>query len=192
MHWLTKWRRNFERPDGGRGLSREELAYLVRQSGTGCSYILIGVLENGGITHPRIANKIARITGATEKQRNGMVHKKHWDGYKPLKPLCLNIPHKPKTVSPPYASMRPVVQLSANGEEMGRFTSLRQAADKEGANVNTVIRRCKRQISFASNEFAPYYCTWRYADDWDSMDAAERLMDMKRAQGHKRETAKEG
>lgn len=188
MHWLKKWRREFERPDGGRGLSREELAYQVRQSGTNCSYVLIGILENGGITHPKIADKIARITGATKEQRNSMVHKKHWDSYKPLKPLYINIPHKPKTVSPPNAIMRPVVQLSAYGEEMGRFPSIQAAADKENVNKCTVLRRCKRQMSASSNEFLPHLCTWRYAQEWDAMDAGERLLDMKMARNTEKNT----
>ena len=75
MHWLKKFRRNYRREDGGTGISRKELAKMVKLRFGKCSERLIEIIEDEkGITCQSIADAIAVATGCTLEERNSIVH----------------------------------------------------------------------------------------------------------------------
>lgn len=188
MHWLKAWRLAYIRPDGKQGLSRKELAQMVRQRRTarhpeqeiGCSERLIEILEGGGITHPEIADRIAQLTGASIEQRNGLTHKKHWLNELPEPPRrAAERKRKPGAErSLPPANRREIVKINMLGEELARFRSIKDAAKADGCASTTVFRRCRRKLEKGENEFLNYGCSWRYAKIWDAMQLEERKADL--------------
>ena len=78
MHWLKRFRREYRRKDGETGISRKELAKMVKLRFGKCSERLIEIIEDEkGITCPGIADAIAAATGCTLEQRNSIVHENH-------------------------------------------------------------------------------------------------------------------
>lgn len=71
MHWITAYREKMQ-------IDRQRFARR-----TGCSERLIFMLEQGQVTHPIIADRIAEICGATAAQRDSIVHEKHWGEWQP-------------------------------------------------------------------------------------------------------------
>lgn len=183
MHWLERYRMRYRRADGRKGISRKELAQMVRKRGRsgkpesaiGCSALLIEILEMGGVTHPEIANRIAEVTGATPRQRDMLVNKIHrgkWpDGAKTAPKKCVGA-HGGNNA-------REVVRIDRNGLETGRFASGRAAGDAMGIKGCSVNSRCHRRCTKVS-EFKTYGCTWRFADEWDAMSPEERFADVHR------------
>lgn len=174
------------------GLTRAELAQLA-----GVSPALIGILEdqNRAITHPQLANQIAEICGATAAQRDGIVHPKHRGTWKPSrKPADIGRllrlrkprpkPEKPK-VEVPDLPKRPAVQYGSNrravvaldreGRVLARYESIMAAGMGEGRNLSCVAMRCARKVA---REWNRNDRTYRYADEWDAMNAAQRTADM--------------
>lgn len=184
MHWIRQFRENYIRKDGGKGISRKELATMVRNHNTGCSEVLIAILEGGGITHPGIAQRIAKVTGCTAEQYNGMVHKMHRGGWKPEKMRRYSeIRQGPRPVQPMTPGMLPsnarsVVILNRAGVEIGREESMTAAAERAGRHVSFVQRRCDRRLKHSTDEFKETDCTFRFADEWDAMDPQQREADM--------------
>lgn len=188
MHWLKQYR--MEHPIGGKPMSCKELARRVKKPGTisnpgaeiGCSEVLIGILEGGGITHPLIANRIADICGATPQQRDMLVHKMHWGTYRP--PRRRPQENKPRLAptDPGFkpANARAVVRIDMYFQ-CRRFESIREAAMAEGCNESTVKVRCERALSGGTNEFLVRDHTWRYADEWEDMTVDERVQDLHNA-----------
>lgn len=186
MHWLKEFRLNYVQKDGTKGISREQLAAMIKLKHGKCSALLIGIVEGGGITHPNIANQIAIIAGATAAQRNSMVHKNYRGGWEPPKrrPEHKN-PPKPLVpdVIPDHA--RRVVAIDIAGNEIGRYESLRAAADAAGCTQAAVSNRCHRRRVIAS-EFSSYSCTWRFEEEWDAMSELARAADIENAQRDQR------
>lgn len=197
MHWLEKFRSKAMNKDGGRGISREELAAMVKLKYGKCSATLIGIVESGGIIQVDIADQIAAITGATAKQRDSMVHESRRSGWTPPQPkrraefemkpqpLCLD-------VIPDHA--RRVVQIDMFGNEIARFESGLAAANASGCSSATVSVRCNRGLSSGTGEFRNRDHTWRFAEEWDAMSHEERAADMLKArtiQRRKRKNAKQ-
>ena len=188
MHWLKKWRKQYVRKDGRKGIDKKEMAALVRNRDTGCSDVLIGIVENGGITHPEIARRIARITGATVEQYNSMVHKIHWGGYEPQKNRRRDdFEKKPQPltigVTPPNA--RAVVRLDMFGNIMDRHNSIMAAAAAAGCSVGAVENRCYRRLNYTSDEFKMLECTFRFEDEWNELSREERMKQLRPGQGRK-------
>lgn len=184
MHWLKEWRLNYVHKDGRKGMSRLELACKVRNHNTGCSETLIAILEGGGITHPGIADRIAAVTGATQEQRDSIVHKRHRGKWAPKKIKQYSDfsseGKKPQPMTPGYAPVnaREVVQIDKHGFEIGRFDSMSIAAANAGCSLTTVRNRCIRAMSRGTNEFYFYGCTFRFADEWDKMNLEQRRADL--------------
>lgn len=175
MHWLEEFRRNYRKKNGCLGITEEELAHLIATRNTGCSKKLIEILEAGGITHPAIADRIAAFTGATQEQRDSLVHKKHrgkkFSGKKKKQnPQAFTI--KPMIMP---ANARTVVQISESGMELQRFESINMAAREVKCSSAAVHRRCHGDTWINFDEFASFGCTFRFADEWDAMDAEERI-----------------
>lgn len=184
MHWLKKFRRDYVKKDGTQGIDREVFASMVRRRGVGCSAVLIGIVEGGGITHPNIANKIAIVAQATPEQRDSMVHPDRRGGWNPPKPKRRSEYEKPL---PPMAlnvipdNARRVVMIDIAGKEIARFESMSDAAEAVGCSVPTVRNRCCRAVSGGTGEFRFYDCTWRFAQEWDSMSESARIADIENA-----------
>ena len=188
MHWLTKWRREYRRKDGRTGISKEELAKMVRNRDTGCSAVLIGIVENGGITHPEIARRIAKVTGATTEQYNSMVHKMHHGGYVPSAPRkAAEFKSKPQPLTPGVIpeNAREVVCIDVAGNVIARYPSLAEAARSQKCSIGAVTNRCCCKISKHTSEFKLLdRITFRFADEWDSLSREERLKRLQLGDGH--------
>lgn len=183
MHWLERYRMRYRRGDGRRGISRKELAQMVQtrgrsgkpESAIGCSELLIGILEMGGVTHPEIANRIAEVTGATPRQRDMLVNKIHRGKW----------PDDTKNAAKKYVgahggnNAREVVRIDRQGFETGRYASGNAAGVAMGIRGSCVNSRCHRRCTKVS-EFETYGCTWRFADEWDAMSPEERFADVHR------------
>ena len=181
MHWLEKFRKDFRRPDGGKGISQEELAAMVRAAGTGCSEDIICIIEGGGITHPRIADAIAEVAGATRRQRDSLAHKKHHGTWTPPKKKRRAADAPVSKEKPPAPLERAVVMLDGQGTEFARFKSIGEAALAAGCKPKTVESRCERTLSKKVSEFVYREYTYRYADEWDAMSGTARAADMEGA-----------
>lgn len=184
MHWLEKFRREYVRKDGSVGISRKEFAGMVKLKYGNCSAKLIAIIEGGGITHPRIANQIAIVTGVSPALRDKMVHKNYRGGWEPPRPKRRSEHKKP---TPPLAidvipdHARRVVAIDISGKEIGRFESEREAANAAGCTQTTVSNRCNRVTSAGTGEFRFFDCTWRFAEEWDAMTEFERAADIENA-----------
>lgn len=192
MHWLKKFRLNYVKKDGTKGISREQLAAMVKLKYGECSAVLIGIVEGGGITHPNIADQIAIVAGATARQRNSMVHKNYRGGWEPPKRRSeYKRPPQPlvPNIIPDHA--RRVVAIDTAGKEIDRYESERAAADAAGCTSTTVSNRCRRSIAARTGEFGSYGCTWRFADEWDAMSELARAADIENAQRNQRRRKKD-
>lgn len=197
MHWLEKFRSKFKRLDGGRGISREELADMVKLKHGKCSAALIGIIESGGITQVNIADQIAAATGASKAQRDSMVHESRRSGWMPQQPRRrAELKLKPQPLSldviPDHA--RRVVAIDMFGNEIARYESGLAAASASGCSSATVSIRCNRGLSSGMGEFKNRDHTWRFAEEWDAMSHEERAADMLKArtiQRRKRKNAKQ-
>lgn len=183
-HWLKQFREGYRRKDGGTGISRDEMAELVRDRDTGCSAVLIGILENGGITHPGIARRIAKVTRASAEQFNSMVHKKYHGEYSPGKKRAYSDcaegarpqPHTPGVTTP---NARKVLCISRDGRILKIYDSMLQAAEKCGCSPGAAENRCYRRMVHTSDEFKLLGCTFRFADEWAEMTQQQRMKDIK-------------
>lgn len=190
MHWLTKWRREYVRKDGRKGIGRDELAKLVRNRDTGCSAVLIGIVEGGGVTHPEIAKRIAKVTGATVEQYNSMVHKIHHGGYIPNAPRKYSEfktgPRMAQPLTPGLIpdNARAVVCIDPFGNEIGRHVSLMEAARAQGCSTGAVENRCHHRTSKNTNEFKLLERTFRFADEWDKLSREDQLSQLQFGNGH--------
>lgn len=184
MHWLEKFRTEYVKKDGTKGIDRSVFASQVRRRGVGCSAELIFIIENGGITHPNIANKIALVAGATAEQRDSMVHEERRGGWQP--PKAKRRAEFEKTPQPMAPNVIPdnarrVVMIDICGKEITRFESESAAADAVGCTATTVSNRCRRLTSPGTGEFRFTDCTWRFAEEWDAMSEEARMADIENA-----------
>lgn len=79
-----------------------------------------------------------------------------------------------------------VVKLRPDGSEVRRYESLQEASMVDGASEKTVRNRCRGQIHGSNgkiNEFRRTGTTFRYAEEWDALSAAQRRTELRRAAG---------
>ena len=185
MHWLKEFRLNYIKKNDVVGISREELARMVQRKGVGCSAVLIGIIEGGGITHPNIADKIAAVAGASKTQRDSMVNEVHRGkgNYKPPK-MKPQQPGHIRPMAPGYVGVnaRPVVMLDRNAVIIGKYASEREAALAAQCSVSVVGSRCNRKVPGRNNEFSACGYTFRWLNEWEGMSVEERIEDMRRAE----------
>ena len=200
MHWIKQFRTQYQRRDGRKGISQEELAKMVRKCKVyciregskrkklrtvGCSEALIEILEHGGITHPNIAEAIATVCGATEDQKNSIIHEKHRNGYKDmvipqpwgemtLKPKPKQ--EKPKKEDPNWidSKCKAVVKLNRDGEVEKRFDSMSEAAKDASIALSSVSLRCNHQIGDETDEYSTRGCTWRFESEWNALTEEQK------------------
>lgn len=173
--WIVKFRQKYE-------LSQEQLGKMA-----GCSAELIDLLENmnGCITHPNIANRLADVCGATGKQRDRIVHKKHRGRYEPTPgrrytgaaKQAKKKDEKPMSRREMYA----VVKIDPQGEIIERYTDAEEAAARNGHSATYIRARCNHKLSAGSDEFKPYEESYRYAREWDAYSPQERRARVQRA-----------
>lgn len=187
MDWIQRYRESV-------GMSRTQFAKAItyQMGGSGnvaltVSGALIGILEdmNGAVTHPRLANLIARACGATPRQRDRIVEKKHrgtWPGVDgPQLVVGGLVASRAETTENMGGNTRRVVVLDRLGIEIRRFGSISQAADFIGISRSGVSQRCRHIIPYEWSTGCLY--TARYADEWDAMSANERIAEMRRDKG---------
>lgn len=183
------------------GMSLEEFGRLVRWLGNQrrpgwrlrCSDSLIWLLENrrNAVTHPNIADLLAEACGATPKQRDMIVARKHrctWAGskgpdiaklvgWKADKGATKKI-FKGRDYGWHYASKakymryKPVVMVDKGANVVSRYDSMEQAAEMSGCSRNAVSDRCNHLIR---DEFRLNGHTWRFVDEWEKQTPEERL-----------------
>jgi|GEM_PF-5952079 len=170
MHWFEEWREK-------NGVSRLELARAINVSEGLIWKLEIGLYE---ITHPLIANDIANYTGATADQRDSLVHKKHRGTWKP--DPNYRRPRQRRAKKPDAAKARPVIALNLVGAIEGVFDNEDAAAKAYAPCTSRAVRnRCTRKGDPYTDEFQPYYVTFRYADEWLSMSPKQQEEDMVQA-----------
>lgn len=205
MHWIEKYRINYTDKFGRKGLTQEALAKMVRRQKVycvregskrkklrtvGCSERLIEILEHGGITHPNIAEAIATVCGATEDEKNSIIHEKHRNGYVDSagprlwsEMTLINTKKKkekekpkPKKEDPNYVDgkCKAVVQLDRAGNVEKRFTMMSDAAKENGVALSTVSLRCNHQIGNTTDEYSTCGRTWRFEDEWNALNEEQR------------------
>lgn len=169
-HWLAQWRAQFVRPDGGMGVSRAELAQMVRTYDTGCSERLIEILELGGVTHPAIADRIARVTGANMRQRDSLVHKRHRKARRQRDAQTEGdgSRRKPFTQGEAAVNAHEVVQIAPDGSVIARFESQTAAALATGLSVAAVSCRCRHVALKRAGEFDRFGYSFRFAKDMEA------------------------
>ena len=164
MHWIEAYRNKM-------GIDRERFADYVP-----CSELLIFILENqeGGITHPKIANRIAEICGATAQQRDSIVHKIHRGTWTPSqKPVKLGKVRKNCT------GALAVVKIDPNGNELARYASIAFTAKCNNTSEKRIERYCRRQQAKYRDEFEEFGgFTVRFAHEWDHMTYEEKMKDI--------------
>lgn len=154
------------------------------------SGLLVAEIAAGaGRTHPRFADAIAAVCGATARQRD-MIAPERWahswrmtdaakaraaeaikraEAKRDAKPV---VKAKPKIVE---CYVRHVVEIDRHGNVMRRYGTVMEAAFRRNLYEKAVRERCRRKIK---NEFARSEYTFRYEDEWGKMTTEERLRDV--------------
>lgn len=191
--WIQEFRKKNE-------LSVHQFGNLVRRRCERAKLtgrISDGLIENlecirGYVTHPRFANVIAEVCGATAEQRDSIVAEKRRGKWKPgrrgaaaeaeleraranpwrtlpaVKPAQ---PAKEKSlpVEDPDAEhqggvpKKPVLQIDRSGKVLARFDSAREAARGTGLSAPAIAARCMRRLR--GDEFARYGYTFRWGEE---------------------------
>ena len=179
--WIEDYRKK-------RGLELDEFARKVNEYGH-CvmvppmvSYItdtLVHMLERDKncVTHPVIANAIAGYCGATAEQRDMIVAPIHRGTWEPGMPVnyAKKAEHK---FNNNIVGAKPVVKINRRGEVIASYQSIAEAARHEPHNEDIIRTRCKRRIDRDFSAMFPY--TYRYQDEWQEMDAEQRMKDIHR------------
>lgn len=189
LTWIEEFRRKHD-------LTRLELSKIC-----GVSPALICILEERprAVTHPKLANRLAAVCGATPAQRDGIVDAKHRGTYTPPEHSKLQAKLKQymdrrsalraeearsaETEGEwhhPHGSpaTRAVVAVNMCGRVVARYRTATLAAEAEGLSNTTVKWRCNRKLT--GGEFAGgRMVTFRWADEWENMTEAQRADDVK-------------
>lgn len=189
--WITDFRQQF-------GLELETLGYYIRQEGRKrnpplrVSDELLYKLEHlqGFRTVPALANLIAEVCGATAKQRDALVLEQYRGQWKPKKGAKAG--NAMAALAPPLqkpregkkgptaaeARRKPVVCVDRLGDVIKRYDSIENAAAMTGLSREAISDRVNRRIT--ANEYQLCGLTFRFAEEWDAMDAGARKRDAQR------------
>ena len=178
------------------GIESVELAARVREYGKMQRVPLVGRVSMGlidtlnmkrgnGYTHPRFADAIAAVCGATCAQRDMIVSEQHrgtWRMTDAARERAQEAERRARRVSP-WRDMpikkpgkvtpdtgRAVVMVDKGGHVVKRYPSVISAAQFNGLDRNTVREKCQERRKF---EFFRGV-TFRYADVWEKMSNEER------------------
>lgn len=118
-------------------------------------------------THPRIADAIAAVCGATEEQRDSIVDKSHHGTMVKVSVVASGIGH--------VSREKAIVKIDPDGNVVARYINLITAEKCEKYTRDSIRERCKRQIK---NEFYPFPYTYRFEREWEAMTEQERQDDI--------------
>ena len=177
MNWIGRWCKEHCQIDkdcdhcSDLCLPRFNIARAVN-----CSEYLIWILvnQNGGITHPEIANAIADYIGATAEERDSIVAMEHRGKWKPNTNRAFFEPDSSWQLVPRHGNGKSVVVVDRVGEVIARYSSITTAASRMRVDNGLVSRRCNHIGSDLRDEFEPNSFTFRFADEWDVLTPEER------------------
>lgn len=193
MTWIQEYRESI-------GMNRVQFARAITEQlgGSGDRRVtvpatLIRMLEEWPrcVTHPKIANVIARACGATPEQRDMIVHKRHrgkWHGVSgPQVVYDLPKSRRPRPIikaepvpGDKYAhNLKSVVIIDRMGNEVKRCASGKEAAEFMGLSSTTVYSRCAHATPLEFTLHHPYTC--RYAQEWDRLTATAKAASVRRS-----------
>lgn len=168
MVWIQDWRER-------NGYSREELSRALNRLGrklrpahpVTCSpQLILKLEETGAITHPAIADLIAKGLGATPGQRDSIVAKQHRGAWKKATPAQLGpyVPPMPRARARPCGSQPlPVCMIDRAGNVMRHWESVRKAAEAMQLSERSVYKRARGKTS-PDRDLINDAFTFRYAD----------------------------
>lgn len=168
------------------GLSENQAARKAKIGNT-----LWFMLEHGDeITHPVLADKVAKVLHASSAERNSLVAACHRrrersgeaqkeqepekqapeDGKRPsfsIKPMAAKCA-KDKGAEVDGRSLRgrTIVAINADGHEVARFTSINNAANAYDANSGDIFTRCICKMK--CGEADRFGVTFRFGDEYDA------------------------
>jgi hypothetical protein len=164
------------------------------------SNTLIHILEvsRHGVTHPVLADAIATVCGATQKQRDGIVARQHRGGWKPdedsarlVKLAIYRVTGKlPGDELPGDDDEAPrksrddykfcgAVKVDFDGHVLATYATLTEAARDNDLSHKYVWNRCQRKRRDGSARGKNPGFTFRYMDEWEAMSPEERIEDLK-------------
>ena len=138
---------------------------------------LIWILQNqnGAMTHPIIADRIADYIGATPEERDAIVHPSHRGTYKAKdSKRRFGVAHSMWGGT----NSTEIVAIKRNGDIAVRYPSARAAARAVERTPTTIRNRCIRK-GISDDEFIPPGITFRFAAEWDAMSEEERANDLR-------------
>lgn len=177
--WIEDYRKQ-------KGIELDEFARLVNIAGRRMKPPLEGVVSDTLIhtlermrtprTHPRIADAIATVCGATQEQRDSIVdarHKGTWEKISFVDTWHKAVKEEENGHKIGYE--KPVVKVNSNGKILARYGSLTAAENNGSMSLDAIRTRCRHGIK---NEFVKQDFTYRFADEWDKMTQLQRLQDL--------------
>lgn len=145
---------------------------------------LLRILQNqhGGVTHPKIADRIADFIGATPEERDSIVHKKHRGTYTPNPKNPALKRNKVRRIETPevYRPNTPtsvIAVINSNGRILATHNSLNDVAIQYGCNVSLVRNRCEKSIVYY-DEFSELGVSFRYYEQWKDLSDTDRKKDV--------------
>ena len=156
-------------------------------------------IEDCCVTHPRIANVIAAVCGATAKQRDMIVSLEHRGEWKPTEATRMlarkanRITDNSNVSRNELNDMLPVnrqavYKIDICGNIIEYFESTTAASLAEGISTNAIKNRCRRVVV---QEFGKYKgmdgsyvqrkYTFRYKNEWDNMTREQRIADVEKS-----------
>lgn len=171
MNFIAKWRHDRCGVNGECDTCTRECkprAELCEE--TEISEHLMWILQNqrGGVTHPKLADRIADYVGATPEERDSIVHKRHRGTY---------VPGSAGAALQDVRNRR-VVAIDKRGRIIKKFTSTEDAAQHYGCSRNSVWERCTRFTRDISEFSLLDGISFRYAAKWSKLSDTERLRDI--------------
>lgn len=142
-------------------------------------------LVRGYKTVPALADLIADACQATAAQRDELVLEKYRGTYRPRPVKLTPQPEKaapaPVETLPPARERIPVVVIDREGNVVGEYPSMEEAAFDCGIDRGSVVSRVKGRVK--NDEFAYLGVSFRNLEEWERMTPEERRESVVRTLG---------
>ena len=156
MSWIEERRR-------GMGWTREQLGRAAR-----CSGALIGILEDqhGGVTHPKIAARIARVLRASDAEWGSIVPKEY-RGNGTEAYLDVRAIRSANRSGSGGQNRKPVAVIDRQGRVLRIYESINRTSAEHGVSEYFVWKRCNQIPTKTKDydEFARLGVSFRWAAD---------------------------
>ena len=126
---------------------------------------------NGCIIHHNIADRLARVCGATQEERDSIVSFRRRGSNRVAKATS----QKKRKSLPVNAKC--IVAVDRVGNVIHRFDCVDDVLKKVHCSGLTLSRYCNRTIN-VDDEFSRWGFTFRYGFEWDAMTPEERFDDI--------------